>query len=298
MEPSGHRPQLMGLGQRLDPQHGHALLHVGGTVCGSEPIGEVAEPRQHMCPSVAGVGHEVLEQGHGGRLALGGIFRPAGQSRYVNETGAVREEAQHLEVRVDAGLRPSNGLEDQSPLEKDRGIALLARVGHPRHAVQPVPCGVIPRPHRRAAKAPAGRREGAPRLDRVEQTRPEARVPVRVEDSEAAERADRPRRVGRRLAERDRDEVTSLVSADQQQDEGRILAERGPVFDAHRPEAAGLAREPALPLDEGAERRRTCLREMSDDRGRVRAECARCHRRAGRTAVAGAGTSSSRRVPG
>ena len=159
-----------------------------GLSCGREPLAEVAEPRQHVRPPVAGIGHEVLEQGHGGRLALAGIFRPAGQPGYVNEAWAVREEAQHLEVQVDAGLRPSDGLEDQAPVEEDRGIALLARVWRGRHAVKPVPRGVIPGPHRRAAKAPAGRCEGALRLDRVEQTRPEARVPVRVEESEAAER--------------------------------------------------------------------------------------------------------------
>src|SRR5262249_62074550 len=114
----------------------------------------------------------------------------------------------------------------------------------------------------------------------------------------AAERADRARRIGRRLAERDRDEIASVVGADQQENEQWILAERGPVFDARRPETAGLARKPALPLDEGTERRGARFREMPDDRDGVRVECSRCHRRAGRTAAAEAGTSSSRRARG
>src|SRR5882724_1843629 len=143
-----------------------------------------------MRPPITRIGHEALEQRHGGRLARAGIFRPARQPGYVIEAGAVREEAQHLEVRVDAGLRSPDGLEDQAPVEEDRGIALLARVWRGRHPVKPVPRGVIPRLHRRAAKAPAGRREGAPRLDRVEHTRAEVWVPVRVEEGEAAERAD------------------------------------------------------------------------------------------------------------
>src|SRR5207245_7358062 len=98
--------------------------------------------------------------------------------------------AQHLEVRVDAGLRPPDGFENQAPVEEDRRVALLARVRPGQRAIRRVPRRVIPRLHGSAAKAAAGRSAGAPGRDRVEQAETDVRMPVRVEEGEARERAD------------------------------------------------------------------------------------------------------------
>ena len=79
---------------------------------------------EHPCDrfeGVGAVGHELLEHRDGGRLALLehdlGIATEAWHGR---ELGLLAEEGGHLEVRVEAGLEPSVGLQQQRVAEHDR----------------------------------------------------------------------------------------------------------------------------------------------------------------------------------
>ena len=251
------------------------------------------ERRDDVGPPVADVRHEFLEHRERHRLARAGVLDPAREPRHVAKGGAGREEARDLEIRVEAGLGPAQRL--QHEIAHHTEVLLCSPVRRrPASAsgsganAQP---GWAGRRSGRGARRPSGRR----RWRRARAGRTAARD---------GHRPPPPRRRGPAWLRRGlgrhghRDVVRVTVHRDEQEHERPVGIEDGPVEHVHRRDAAGLGREPALADQEAREIGAAGAREQRDERGGVRAERPRCHRRAGRAGAAAGGTSSSRRAPG
>ncbi len=254
-----------------------------------------AQRAHHVLPAVPHVDHELLQHGERGAAVRALVLAPAGQARHVAEPRPDGEEARDLDVGIQAGLRPAQGLEHEPGPQHHRGVALLTRMAVGRDLV------------RIGRESPAGRRmerdaavlRGEPpaRGDRGEDAPGEARIVVSVHHRLAAGPRDRGR-VGRLGGHRHRDVVAVAVDVEEQEDEGPLGIEGGPVLDRQRSHPAGLGREPPLAGEEPRQIGAARAGEQRHDLRRIRAERPRCHRTAAPTGAAASGTSSSRRGRG
>ena len=89
-----------------------------------EPLRLLGELVERELPAVEPAAHVLLQDPQRRRERAAGVRVPAAERRDVREA-VLGEEAQNLELRVDAGLEPAEDLEDQLFVEDDRRVRLL-----------------------------------------------------------------------------------------------------------------------------------------------------------------------------
>ena len=251
MEPARDRTQLPDIaGQRAGVGSDAVIGALGVALSNDarEGLAEIVESGQRMAPAVSRVLDELLKQAESGDLAGGAqVLDPAGEPRDVAEAGPAREKVQDFQLRIDAALRPSDRLQDQPPVEDDRGIALLSRdatgggrLVHGRRRVGRQ--GVTREATGPPGKLPLGRDGG-------EKLPAEARVDMSVDERAALEKA---RHVGggdvAGGAGGQRRVVALTVHA--QEEEQDVGHEDRPVFHLHGVDAVRLGGKPALAGEE------------------------------------------------
>ena len=95
---------------------------------GEELRGSAPDLRDRELPAVLPVAHELLENPERRVQRAAGVRVPAAERRDVREA-ALGEEAQRLELGVDARLEPAEDLEDELVVEDERRVRLLAAHG-------------------------------------------------------------------------------------------------------------------------------------------------------------------------
>jgi hypothetical protein len=91
-----------------------------------EPIRGGRDLLQRQLPAVPGAWKIRLEDPERGLDQPSRVLVPAGERRDMRKS-ELGQEAQHLELRIDSGLEPPVGLQDQLVAEDDRRVGLLGR---------------------------------------------------------------------------------------------------------------------------------------------------------------------------
>ena len=186
-------------------------------------------------PPVAGGAHVLLEDAERRVERPTDVRVPARELRDVLEV-ALREEAQQLELGVDAGLEPAEDLEDQLVVEDDRRVRLLGR-DHARRRQLGAETGEAL--ERAKLEHPFPRLHVRAGTDHVHELAHVARVDERVELLSAREQLVRVVRAG---VEADLDDLDGEL--------GLALVQRRSVQHARVCHLARLRREPAPRRDE------------------------------------------------
>ena len=111
---------------RVRAEHG---VHLAGHLAEpaqspQEPLRVLADLVEREVPAVEPVADVFLEDAESRSERTAGVCVPPTEGRDVRET-VLGQEAQHLELRVDARLEPAEHLEDQLLVEDDRAVRLL-----------------------------------------------------------------------------------------------------------------------------------------------------------------------------
>ena len=161
------------------------------------------------------------------------------------------QEAQQLELRVDARLEPAEHLEDQLVAEDDRGVGLLdADRPHVDGAAE---AGVRAAPRQRKCSVAVLARDLLPSADAVPAASRLGRVGERVVDRPAVDLADHPLVPALVVGAQPERQLVELVRAglearldEREHQLRRLLAQRDGLEHVELRDLARLGREPAL----------------------------------------------------